>query len=640
MARYTPNDLTGALAPINAELEKIKLAVDDSMSRKGDNPNAMEASLDMNSNRLYNLATPVSAKEPVTLDLFRSALTDDAGSGALRVDLSLSESDVLVGGVEAGVIGKSSVTNYISSGINVSPSEMIDHKCGVLSYLKTSSGKVNLIDNLKRFYPDGAFLKQQEKPINGVAFRSGTDFTLHGSVSDLYIVSPSITLAVTNQNAIAYGLDKSDGRVYSNTNAAAASMPDYSCRWNINSGGGSVQLRVKQPTGVALPSTFDFYVALDPGFTAGDQLFVDPVNGLDTNSGTSWAFAKKTMLACRDLDSPVVWVKSGLYLQGEHFATITTAGEKAWIAVDGDVISITNTTLSGVWTDSGSGAWSLNTGSDTASNCCALDFFDKYGSPVMLKKVNSLAEVQATNGSFYGISGTVYVKMPDGSEPVLGRVIPTRSNVMGYQATTGKHYHKGFIFIGGNGGAFRARSGDSDTVVIGEDSRYVGCHNGNGVEINNSGLCIFKDSIAGQNFNDGFNYKSVLGTDGRLSFVEVNCVGYDNRETGTGNGSTAHDTVIGYRVNCHYAENLGAQIGDIDNSITVNLGISSTLASGNALADGARLTGNSKVWFDGYRAFGNQGADIRATTNAQIKVRDVLTEKPIAIEDSASLGFW
>lgn len=66
MARYIQNDLTGALAPVNPELEKIKQAILDTLSRKGDTPNAMEADLDMNGQRILNLLDAVNDAEPAT----------------------------------------------------------------------------------------------------------------------------------------------------------------------------------------------------------------------------------------------------------------------------------------------------------------------------------------------------------------------------------------------------------------------------------------------------------------------------------------------------------------------------------------------------------------------------------------------
>lgn len=66
MARYTKQTVT-SVAGMNAELTKIQSAIQDSLSRKGDTPNQMEATLDMNSNRIINLPEPVNLSEAVRL---------------------------------------------------------------------------------------------------------------------------------------------------------------------------------------------------------------------------------------------------------------------------------------------------------------------------------------------------------------------------------------------------------------------------------------------------------------------------------------------------------------------------------------------------------------------------------------------
>jgi hypothetical protein len=66
MTRYTKAEAV-TVPQLNTELEKIKLAIQDTLSRKGDTPNAMEGALDMNSNRVINVPNAVNAQEPVTL---------------------------------------------------------------------------------------------------------------------------------------------------------------------------------------------------------------------------------------------------------------------------------------------------------------------------------------------------------------------------------------------------------------------------------------------------------------------------------------------------------------------------------------------------------------------------------------------
>lgn len=76
MARYTKTSLGSNYASkqqIDSNLDDIKTAIDDTLSRKGDSPNSMEADLDMNSNRVLNLPDAESNGEPLTLGQFNTA---------------------------------------------------------------------------------------------------------------------------------------------------------------------------------------------------------------------------------------------------------------------------------------------------------------------------------------------------------------------------------------------------------------------------------------------------------------------------------------------------------------------------------------------------------------------------------------
>lgn len=55
MARYTPTGSLNSVLAINAELEKISQAFEDTVSRKGDSPNQLEGDLDLNGNSLLNV---------------------------------------------------------------------------------------------------------------------------------------------------------------------------------------------------------------------------------------------------------------------------------------------------------------------------------------------------------------------------------------------------------------------------------------------------------------------------------------------------------------------------------------------------------------------------------------------------------
>lgn len=78
MARYTRTAVTSGFevqSQLNQNFADIQTAIDDTLSRVGDQPNQMEDDIDMNSNRIYNLPTPSSPTEPVTYGLYLGTST-------------------------------------------------------------------------------------------------------------------------------------------------------------------------------------------------------------------------------------------------------------------------------------------------------------------------------------------------------------------------------------------------------------------------------------------------------------------------------------------------------------------------------------------------------------------------------------
>jgi hypothetical protein len=67
MARYTKTGTPNTIGELDSQLDLISTAIADTLSRKGDTPNQMEASIDMNSNSILNLPAPASANSPVRL---------------------------------------------------------------------------------------------------------------------------------------------------------------------------------------------------------------------------------------------------------------------------------------------------------------------------------------------------------------------------------------------------------------------------------------------------------------------------------------------------------------------------------------------------------------------------------------------
>lgn len=101
MSRYTYSKLaslqneTSALSSINADRERVKTAIDNTLSRYGDVPNAMYADLDMNGNNILNLPEPASLTEPVRLQDLIDTLAQSADYGLFPIP-AISDAGKLV----------------------------------------------------------------------------------------------------------------------------------------------------------------------------------------------------------------------------------------------------------------------------------------------------------------------------------------------------------------------------------------------------------------------------------------------------------------------------------------------------------------------------------------------------------------
>lgn len=91
---------TTAVNTINSNSHAIENGFENTLSRDGTQPNSMEANLDMDSNRIFNLPSPGSATEPLRLQ----DLSDFIGGGTI--------STIPAGGSTGQVLGKLSNTDF------------------------------------------------------------------------------------------------------------------------------------------------------------------------------------------------------------------------------------------------------------------------------------------------------------------------------------------------------------------------------------------------------------------------------------------------------------------------------------------------------------------------------------------------
>lgn len=98
---------TTAVTQINSNSHAIEAGFDNTLSRDGTSPNSMNANLDMNSNRIFNLPIPSSATEPLRFQ----DLSDFIGGGTI--------SSIPAGGTTRQYLGKNSNTNFDTTWLTV-----------------------------------------------------------------------------------------------------------------------------------------------------------------------------------------------------------------------------------------------------------------------------------------------------------------------------------------------------------------------------------------------------------------------------------------------------------------------------------------------------------------------------------------
>lgn len=103
------NDAT-AVAAEAANNAAIENAFENTLSRDGTSPNQMLASLDMNSNRILNLPTPVSDTEPARLVDVRDGITGPAGPAAWAAPVAWTTATAYTATSPASVVTQSGET--------------------------------------------------------------------------------------------------------------------------------------------------------------------------------------------------------------------------------------------------------------------------------------------------------------------------------------------------------------------------------------------------------------------------------------------------------------------------------------------------------------------------------------------------
>ena len=392
---------------------------------------------------------------------------------------------------------------------------------------------------------------------------------------------------------------------------------------------------------------------------SANPTYVDPINGNDTTgTGVSWATAYKTLSKALTGGNNTIYVRGNCILPYEaNLSTYTVASNWNIIAVGGPVIA--GCVEQGSWGE----ANGLNVFTPTVTGNTPVAVFDTgsfshlYGYE-RLTQVSTLALCQSTPSSWFRDSSDgykVYVHTKNGETVYTGtnRIVVqyARNNYSFVWSGNYRVYFEGFRFFGTNnigtsGGVLKLSSDGTfrQGVFYAKNCEFSCAYDSaaNGLSALDVGIVITENCAAHSNRRDGFNYHE--GPSGvSPHFIEVNNIacgnGYLDTSSGqnNNNGSTAHETAKGVRINCTYSGSRGPAVKDIDETVTYNVAVTThDSIAGFVVTDTDSRAGNPICYIDGIRSFNNnlrtsgtEAGDITANGPAAfVRVRDSYTGQP------------
>ena len=379
MARYTKSDTTigdVVKTDINVQLGLIETAVADTLSRKGDAPNAMESDLDMNTNQILNLPDGVTGGEPLTIRQAAASATftvanADAKYSTLAV--AVADTTLVAGDVVIITDRASGIFDVISGTGTANTWNIVAHSTLSLSLELRDSEIVNVkqfgatgdasTDDLPVFQHAIDYVEQEGR-VGGIVFapksagyaldgelRIGGWTTLRGEGAfSTTLIFPA---SYTTGNCIALGPDNSGEFGYSGSYAFGCRIEDLdiNCK-NIYRGSNNSVIYTNgshQPSAVVRVNIRDFVsigIHLDATLGGQANYTVEDVNmqGSTTAPTTGnhiglWCNGSGIQVNCQRVQvesnntSPF---DEGIKMQKDHLIAIDTHFEGCAVGVSCD----------------------------------------------------------------------------------------------------------------------------------------------------------------------------------------------------------------------------------------------------------------------------------------------------------------
>lgn len=389
----------------------------------------------------------------------------------------------------------------------------------------------------------------------------------------------------------------------------------------------------------------------------GATYYVDGLNGLDANAGTSVAPFRSIGKAVASANTGGVPTKiivkaTVTYYRGNNPTYNSGAGGQrptvdiAFLASGGRILTGTFDSFStpGAVDATYTNCYTLAVAAATVNRVHDIQTLNRDGNHSELVKVADAALCNVTPGSWVHVSGTLYIHRADGAAPSVSNTRYYRSESTCFQITSnavnvyigGESGNDGFDCEGGsaNGvldaGVTSGATADKVLAVSNCSFRYGGgaIDNaaGRGVSVDSwRGLAIFSNVRADANLTDGFNAHNSQGA-ARVCMVTINCSATDNGRPGqqSCNGHTLHEDVKGIDIAGRYERNRGGTIRNINTSkalyigtmVRDDLGDRGLSSTGTAIPTAVRMDDTAEAWFDRARVIMPAGANAYTTGGA------------------------
>lgn len=370
----------------------------------------------------------------------------------------------------------------------------------------------------------------------------------------------------------------------------------------------------------------------------GTTAYVDPVNGNNSNNGSTPLLAKKSIInAITGTSATTIEITGDFYdyvngLQGTLLnrdiriicpsgtATVTTA------ALASDLVF----SVDGTYPNTYSAVYAPSGLSDNALDVTNLNADDI---PIKLTPVADAATVNSTPNSIFTNNTTrrVYVRLFDDRAPDANfYYLRNLANINGQ--STNRLYVENVNFWGSSGNVANLHNSNSSTT---KQSVFVNCQFNygldNGTYTSFYAQTFFNACSTYYNLGDGFDYIQSVAS-GFEFYCRGSYNGYDNNNN---NGSTAHDGAKVISVGGTYEYNRGKCIQDIDvTTARYAVGVTSGNSTSTVLADSygwavGSGTGLTTMWCiectasgpqDGWKVFANSqlywlGGNFASKTN-------------------------